>query len=102
VTRGIGWGSTDRTGGPIDEVFAALRRSFPDIRIERLLVTHAADDDNVWFITRPGGSGEFQVDSMPNGSPPFLLESESARGRVDEVGEVIATLTEWLENLSQV
>jgi hypothetical protein len=97
VTPGIAWGPTDRTGGPIDEVFAALRRSSPDIRIERLSVTHAADDNNVWFIVHPSGNARFQIDSMPNGAPPFLLESANARGQADEVGEVIETLTEWLE-----
>jgi hypothetical protein len=94
VTRGIDWGSSDVTGGPVDEVFAALRRSFADLKIERLTVAHPADDDNVWFITR--GTVELQIDSMPDGAPPFLLESESERERAEDADAAIERLTEWL------
>jgi hypothetical protein len=97
VSGGIPWGATDLAGGPLDDVFAALRRLFADVHIERLAVTHPADDDNLWFISRPGGSGELQIESMPNGSPPFLLESDSARSRTSSTSEVVRTLTEWLD-----
>jgi hypothetical protein len=96
VTRGVAWGPGDLTGGPIDEVFNALRRSFSDIRIEHLSVTHPADDDNVWFISRMGAGIELQIDSMPNGAPPFLLESDSGRARTEDASEAIQRLTEWL------
>lgn len=96
MTSGVEWGPTDLTGGPLDEVFTALRRAFPDIHVERLTVTHAADDDNVWFITRAGGGQELQVDSMPHGAPPFLLESDTGRDRADSAHEAIRKLAEWL------
>lgn len=98
MSRGATWGSADLTGGPIDEVFAALRRAFPDVKIERLAVTHSADDDNVWFISRMGKSYSLQIDSMPNGEPPFLLESDASQRRTDNAVEAIHILTEWLEN----
>jgi len=42
--------NADRTGGPIDEVFSQLCDQVPGVIIERLEVTHPADDDNVYFI----------------------------------------------------
>jgi hypothetical protein len=96
VTQGVAWEPADLTGGPIDEVFAALRRSFSDIRIERLSVTHPTDDNNVWFITRASVGTELQIDSMPNGAPPFLLESDSDGARTEDASEAIQRLTEWL------
>ena len=47
MSRGATWGSADLTGGPIDEVFAALRRAFPDVKIERLAVTQRSDRKSV-------------------------------------------------------
>lgn len=79
----------------MDEIFTSLRAAFPDLRIERLSVTRSEDDDNVWFISREDGL-EMQLDSAPNGEPPFLLESDTARERADKVGLAIETLTEWL------
>lgn len=96
MTGSVVWGPADLTGGPVDEIFADLRRSFDDIHIERLTVTHPADDDNVWYITRVGRRGELQLDSAPGGAPPFLLESESERGRAGDVTTAVGKLTEWL------
>lgn len=75
------WSADDCTGGPIDEVFAGLRREFPDLAIERLVGTHPADDDNVFWISvrlspRFRGWESVQVDTYPGGRPPFLLEGD--------------------------
>ena len=51
---GIVWGAGDLTGGPVDEIFGALRARFTDLWIERLRVTHPADSDNLWFVGRHG------------------------------------------------
>ncbi|MFD3471338.1 hypothetical protein ACFWWM_34300 [Streptomyces sp. NPDC058682] len=91
----ISWGPSDVTGGPLDEVLAALRGIFPDLRVERLSVTWPADDDNVWFISREGGA-EMQLDSHENGQLPFLLESDISRVEVDDAGLAVETLTAWL------
>lgn len=96
MIRGIAWGPTDYTGGPVDEVFAALRSLFEDVQIARLMVTHAADDNNVWFITRSSKNVELQIDSMPDGTPPFLLESEDERGYAEDANDAIEKLSEWL------
>ena len=97
MTRGADWGATDLTGGPVDEVFASLRRSFSDLRIERLTVTHPTDDDNVWFLTLHSKGIELQIDSMPDGAPPFLLESDTEQERAEDAASAIVKLTEWLE-----
>jgi hypothetical protein len=90
------WGDRDQTRGPLDEVFAALRGAFPDLRIKRVTVTHPADDDNVWFIARSGHDLDLQIDSAPDGAPPFLLESHNDRTSTDDVREAIGWLTRWL------
>ncbi|GJF32689.1 hypothetical protein KNE206_53890 [Kitasatospora sp. NE20-6] len=95
MAKTVSWGPADITGGPVDEIFTALREAFLGLRIERLSVTRSGDDDNVWFISRENGM-EVQLDSSSNGEPPFLLESDTARERVDEVGLAVETLTEWL------
>jgi hypothetical protein len=96
MTMGVPWGPSDLTGGPVDQIFVALDSLYPDVRIERLSVTHAADDDNVWFISRPTCDVELQLNSMSNGFPPFLLESDTVRERTDDVREAVELLTDWL------
>jgi hypothetical protein len=96
MAKGVPWRPTDLVGGPVDHVFMALRDAYPGLRIVRLSVTHPADDDNVWFITPVDSDTELQLDSMPNGYPPFLLESDHARERADEVAVAVDILSEWL------
>ena len=48
--RGRPWGPDDLTGGPVDDVFAGLRARAPGLVIERIEVTHAGDDDNLFFV----------------------------------------------------
>ncbi|GLX41291.1 hypothetical protein Sros01_73640 [Streptomyces roseochromogenus] len=97
MAKTVQWGPSDSTGGPVDEIFTALRKAFPGLRIERISVSRVSDDDNVWFIS--GHSGvEVQLDSSANGEPPFLLESDTVSERTSEVGPAVKTLTEWLRS----
>ncbi|BCB83154.1 hypothetical protein Psuf_004670 [Phytohabitans suffuscus] len=90
------WKPTDRVDGPLDRVFDGLRATFPELWVERLRVTHAADDDNVWYLGRQGSDLEIQIDSAPGGAPPFILESETALETVDDVRTALERLSEWL------
>jgi hypothetical protein len=96
VSRGIPWGPNNVTGGPVDQLFIALRNSFDGLKIERLSVPHAADDNNVWFITETSRNIDVQLDSMPDGALPFLLESDDARTRTEDVSVAVEVLSEWL------
>lgn len=93
---GVAWGPEDLTGGPIDDVFAALRARFGDLWVERLRVTHAGDDDNLWYLGRHGSDGNVQIECGPSWRPPYTLESDTAREEVVEVRDAVATLGEWL------
>ena len=87
------WHPDDRTGGPLDEVLTVVRERFPDIRIERLTATWPADDDNLWFLRRPGTGDEWQIACLPDGDPPFLVEADSgARVRTDDADEAARIL----------
>jgi hypothetical protein len=95
VVKTVFWGPADTTGGPLDEVFDFLRAVFPELRIERISLTRPADDNNVWYLSLRG-SREVQLDSAPNGEPPFLIESDFARERTNETARAVEILTEWL------
>jgi hypothetical protein len=94
---GVAWGPGDLTGGPIDEVFDALRARFADLWIERLRVTHPADDNNLWYLGLRGRDEDVQIECAPDGRSPFTLESDTAREEALDVGNAVATLSEWLE-----
>lgn len=85
-------------GGPIDEIFDGLRARFADLWIERLRVTHPADDDNLWYLGRRGSDEDVQIECGPDGRPPFTLESDTAREEVLDVGSAVATLGGWLRD----
>lgn len=95
-SRTVPWGPDDTVPGPVDEVFATVRAAFPDVEIARLAVTHDADDDNLWYFTRSEGAVEVQMDCLPGGEAPFLLESDTAVHQAPDVGSAVATLTGWL------
>ena len=87
-----GWVTT-----PIDEVLASVRARVAGVQVSRLAVTHRADDDNVWFIRTSAGAAEVQVDSHPNGEPPFLIETDQHRQvTVLTVREAIDVIEHWL------
>jgi hypothetical protein len=69
----------------------------PTIRIERLKVKHPADDDNVWFI-KTDGRFEVQLDSDPDGKPPFLIEGDlpDQRRETAKVEEATNLILNWL------
>ncbi|WP_055588354.1 hypothetical protein [Peterkaempfera griseoplana] len=85
----------DLTGGPVDQVFSQVRRAVPGLVIERLAVTHAGDDDNVYFLGDEGIRDRVQLDTGPAGQPPFLVEADS-RMVTSEVAEAVATVVAWL------
>jgi len=75
------WTSDDRTGGPLDEIFRSVQSRFPDAVVSRLVGTHPADDDNVFWVRRAGV--EAQIDTAPGGAPPFTVESDAPGTRLD-------------------
>jgi hypothetical protein len=82
---------------PIDAVLAAVRARVADARVSRLGVTHPVDDDNVWFIQTASGAAEVQIDSRPNGQPPFLIETDQHRQvTAVTVEEAIDVVERWL------
>lgn len=68
--RGRRWTDADRTAGQIDDVFNRLRKQVPGLIIERLNVTHAADD-NVYFLGDRDPADRVLVDTEPGGYPSF-------------------------------
>jgi hypothetical protein len=98
--HGRPWTVSDRTGGQLDDVFDQLRERVPGLVVERLEVTHPADDDNVYFI----GSQDqadciqadcIQVDTPPGGRPPFLIENGGRHQTTDTV-EAVTIIENWL------
>jgi hypothetical protein len=75
------WTSADHTGGPLDDILDFVRFSFPDAVVVRLVGTLPADDDNVFWVQRPGV--EVKIDNAPGGSPPFAVEGAAFGSRLD-------------------
>ena len=73
------WAPDDRTGGPLDDILGSVRERFPDATLSRMVGTHPADDDNVFWIQRNGI--EVQIDTGDGGAPPFLVESDERGSR---------------------
>ena len=102
------WSPEDRTGGPIDSVFDDLRLQFRDLVIERLVGTYPADDDNVFWLSlgrAPALRGEetVQVDTYPEGRPPFLLEGERELAEhvtTEDSNEAFSQIAGWLRRRS--
>lgn len=69
------WQPADRTGGPLDGVLDELRRQHPDLWVERLKSTHSGEDD-VYFIGTADLRRIVQVDTGPDGHPPFTIEDD--------------------------
>lgn len=99
------WMATDRTGGPIDEVFDGLRAEFPGLVIERLVMPYPADDSNVYWLTigpqppGPRSRETVQVDTGEDGSIPFFLEGERDSGELvetDDPKSALSLLAQWL------
>jgi hypothetical protein len=97
VNRGDRWTAADRTGGPVDEVFDQLRERVSGLTIERLQVTHPADDDNVYFIGDQHGPGRIQIDTSPAGEPSFLIEN-GGRHQTSDPAEAATIIHGWLKH----
>lgn len=85
------WASGDLTGGPVDQVFAQVRRAVPGLVIERLAITHAGDDDNVYYLGDGSVRDRVQLDTGPDGRPPFLVEADHRVEALD-VAEAVAAV----------
>jgi hypothetical protein len=66
--------AADRTGGPLDQLLDQLRLRIPGLIVERLQVTHPADDD-VYFIGLENGHDRVQLDTAPDGHPTLHIET---------------------------
>jgi hypothetical protein len=107
TSGGRPWMETDRTGGPIDEVFDGLRSEFQNLVIERLVPPYPADDSNVYWLTvgpqPPGPLSQetVQVDTGEDGSVPFFLEGKRDNGELVETDDPLAArslLAQWLRH----
>jgi hypothetical protein len=65
--------------------------------IERLVVTHAADDDNLYFLGDEAGPGWVRFETHPGGQPPFLIEDDH-QVWTSEVAEAAATVVSCLRS----
>ncbi|MCX4804278.1 hypothetical protein OG594_21975 [Streptomyces sp. NBC_01214] len=64
--------------------------------IERLAVTWASDDDNVYFLGVGSVPDLVQFDTGPDGQPPFLVETDHCRAVTSEVAEAVAAVSAGL------
>jgi len=62
--------------------------------VERLTGTHPADDDNVFWFGTPDNPGRVQVDTQPQGQPPFLIEAEQ-RFQTNDPNEAASIILAW-------
>jgi hypothetical protein len=95
------WQPADRTGGPLDEIFDDLRHHLPDLLIDRLVMAHAGDDDNVYFLGTPTRPDLVQIDTDPDGQPPFIIEADQRLTTPDPV-RAAATMRTWLTQLAAI
>lgn len=88
------------TGGPVDAVLASLHAARANLSIQRLRVSHPADDDNLWFIGVAGQPDDVQIDAHPGGQPPFLIEGndDGQRLSTSDTDEAVATILSWLDS----
>jgi hypothetical protein len=95
-SHGRPWTASDRTGGPLDELLDQLRSRIPKLVVERLQVTHPADDDNVYFIGDEHQRDQIQLDTGPDGQPSFYIEN-GGRHLTSEVAEAASIIGSYLE-----
>jgi hypothetical protein len=83
------WGPEDRTSGALDVILSSVHTRFPDAIVTRLVGTHPADDDNVFWVQLQGT--DVQIDTGDGGSPPFTIESAVPGTRLDTHDTAAAT-----------
>jgi hypothetical protein len=85
--------------GPVDEVLVAVARRRPEVRIARIWVSHPADDDNLWEFFLPEiRYSTVQIETHPDGRPPYLIEGNGDRQRLEtsSVQEAVDVILSWL------
>lgn len=65
----------------MDEVLESVHARFPDATVTRMVGTHPADDDNVFWVTRT--EREVQIGTADAGDPPFTVEGDGPSDRLD-------------------
>jgi uncharacterized iron-regulated membrane protein len=94
------WRSNDRTGGLIDDILSSVRSRFPDTVVSRLVGTHAADDDNVFWVRR--GGVEVQIDTASAGDPPYVVKSDGLGTRLNtDDADAVAACVKRLLNATE-
>lgn len=91
-------GKMDNVTIPIEAVLGAVCARVRGVRIDRLTTKHPADDDNLWFISRSPDELKVQIESHPDGQPPFQIEGDGHGQRVEvaTVDEAIRVIQAWL------
>jgi len=82
----------------IDLIIERLQIAHPQVQVEQLRVTHPADDDGIWFFTRPDFPFTVQLESS-YGVCPFSMDTNEDEEVVhaQTVDEAIETLGLWLK-----
>jgi len=85
---------------PIEAILGFESARVPGVRVDRLTVTHPVDDDNLWFIRRSLTRTAVQIESRPEGQPPFIIEIDGYDRRLWAwtAGEAIEVIEEWLRD----
>jgi hypothetical protein len=84
---------------PIEAVLGVVSARVLGVRVDRLTVTHPVDDD-LWFIRRSLTRPAVQIESRPEGQPPFIIEIDGHDRRLwaSTADEAIEVIEEWLRD----
>jgi hypothetical protein len=81
----------------VERIIERVREICPAVTIHQLKVLHpGADDDGLWFFSKPESSFEVQIESA-SGMCPFLIETDESgtrytAGSVEEAVKTLSTL----------
>jgi hypothetical protein len=91
-------GTCPTIGTDIEDIVRGVRVRLPEATCEQLSVSHAADDDGLWFFSLPGSDREVQIESS-TGRCPFLVETNGSDERVtaSSVSEVVDCVVRLLQ-----
>ena len=81
----------------IDQIIERIRSECPLVEVEQLRTKFPADDDGIWFFTRPNHPFEVQLESS-SGMCPFLIETDESpeRFNAENVETAVTKLKQWL------